>query len=256
MNAATAEIERIVREVLAALDVAPASATPDAECRDSVAACPKPESVPLASQGSATQDALSVASVGDLVVTSRVVTMNDVLGRLDGARRLVVSPQAIVTPAVRDDLLRRGIALHVAEAMNPPAAAVRLALVLSGADFDPTSLSAALTREGFRVEAMASDCLIAAAEQAAEEAAKPETLGVLLTRHTAAALCLANRLPGVRAVTAADAPSAAAAAASVGANLLVANPQAGTFFQFKQMITEFGRGGVRPCPAVFRKQLG
>ncbi len=52
-----------------------------------------------------------------------------------------------------------------------------------------------------------------------------------------------------------DAPGVAAAAAAVGANLLVADPQAGSFFQLKQMITEFGRGGVRPCPAVFRERL-
>ena len=44
-------------------------------------------------------------------------------------------------------------------------------------------------------------------------------------------------------------------AAAVGANLLVVDPRAGTFFQLKQMITEFCRGGVRPCPAVFRKRL-
>ena len=43
-------------------------------------------------------------------------------------------------------------------------------------------------------------------------------------------------------------PPVAAAAAAVGANLLVADPQAGSFFQLKQIVTEFARGGVRPCP--------
>ena len=46
----------------------------------------------------------------DLVVTSRVVTMMELAGRLVAARRVVVSREAVVTPAVRDELLRRGIA--------------------------------------------------------------------------------------------------------------------------------------------------
>jgi hypothetical protein len=78
----------------------------------------------------------------------------------------------------------------------------------------------------------------------------------VLTRHTAAALCLANRHPGVRAVRATDIPSTAATAAAVGANLLVANPAECTFFQLKQMLSEFCRGGVRECPEVFKERLG
>ena len=135
---------------------------------------------------------------------------------------------------------------------SPP---VRLVMITTGTDFDPAALVAGLVREGSKVENSALDCLIAATDQLAAEMAKPDTLGVLLTRHAAAGLCLANRLSGVRAITGADAPAVAAAAAAVGANLLVADPQAGTFFQLKQMVTEFCRGGVRPCPAVFRAKL-
>ena len=115
---------------------------------------------------------------------------------------------------------------------------------------------AGLAREGLTVESSASDCIIAATDQLASETAQPNTLGVLLTRHTAAGLCLANRLPGVRAVAGADAPAVATAAAAVGANVLVADPDAGTFFQLKQIVTEFCRCGVRPCPEVFRARLG
>ena len=102
------------------------------------------------------------------------------------------------------------------------------------------------------MEPVALDCLIVATEQLAAETARSDTLGVLLTPHTAAGLCLANRLRGLRAVTGGDAPAVAAAAAAVGANVLVVDPRAGTFFQLKQMVAEFCRGGVRPCPAVFR----
>jgi hypothetical protein len=182
--------------------------------------------------------------------------MTEVAGRLDAVRRLVVSRGAIVTPAVRDELIRRGIALTCGDTSNgPPATTLRVVVLTVGTDFDPAALAAGLAREGLSVEHAAMDCLIAASDQLAAETARPDTLGVLLTPHTAAGLCLANRLRGVRAVTGGDAPAVAAAAAAVGANCLVVDPQAGTFFQLKQMAAEFCRGRVRPCPAVFRARL-
>jgi hypothetical protein len=193
---------------------------------------------------------------GDLTVAARVVTMAEVSGRLGSIRRLVVSREAIVTPAVRDELLRHGIALGYADSTNGRAAPlVRVAIFSTGTDFDPAALVAGLTRDGLKIEHAALNCLIASADQLAAELAKPDTLGVLLTRYTAAGLCLANRLRGVRAVIGADAPAVASAAAAIGANLLVADPNAGTFFQLKQMVAEFCRGGVRPCPEVFRTRL-
>jgi hypothetical protein len=263
MSVPVIDIERVVREVLAELGIAQMAGEGDGGRRqDSSAVNEKvpspPTSVPVppsASPPSQSRD-IDSHSGNELVVSSRVVTMADLTGRLNGARRVVVSREAVVTPAVRDELLRRGIALTHADSSNghlPPA--VRLVMITTGTDFDPAALVAGLGRDGLKTEHSALNCLIAATGQLATEVAKPNTLGVLLTRHTAAGLCLANRLGGVRAITGADAPAVAAAAAAVGANLLVADPQAGTFFQLKQMVTEFGRGGVRPCPTVFRAKL-
>ncbi len=250
MSQTTIDIERVVREVLAELGAvgdngAQRPATAVAGDDAAILAPPQLPSRSVDSNDSA-----------DLVVDARVVTMNEVLGRLASVRRVVVSRGAIVTPAVRDELIRRGIALTHADSSNGRSAApVRLVVITTGTDFEPAALAAGLVREGLKVECSASDCLISATDQLAAETAKPDTLGVLLTRHTAAGLCLANRLPGVRAVTGVDAPTVAAATAAVGANLLVADPQAGTFFQLKQMATEFCRCGVRPCPDVFRDRL-
>ena len=192
----------------------------------------------------------------ELVLHCRVVTMSEVEGRLGAVRRLVVPPQAVVTPAVRDELLRRGIALGYADSANGHAPAeMRLVMIVSGADFDPAALVAVLGREGVKVECSASDCVIAATDQLAAEVARPDTLGVLLTQHVAAGLCLANRLRGVRAVTGVEAPTVTAATAAVGANLLVVDPLAGSFFPLKQMVTEFCRGRARPCPDIFRARL-
>jgi hypothetical protein len=245
MSPSIADIELVVREVLAQLQAAPVAppAAPSAP-PPSAAACEKPSAAPAAEQPFT------------LTVAARVVTMNEVAGRLDSIRRLVVSREAIVTPAVRDELLRRGIALDCAKATSAAPATIRLTLMTARIDFDTTTLQAALAREGFQVKQSSSDCLIAASDELATEIRQEDALGVLLSRHTAAALCLANRLAGVRAIAGSEAPAVAAASAAVGANLLVVDPRAGTFFQLKQAITEFARGGVRPCPEVFRQKLG
>jgi hypothetical protein len=239
MSPSTIDIELVVREVLAQLQAAPE------------ASCAKPQ----AAVAPAPNEQKSSEQPFTLTVAARVVTMNDIAGRLDSIRRVVVSREAIVTPAVRDELLRRGIALDCVKSPNGVPATIRLSLMTARIEFDPTTLLAALGREGFQLTQASSDCLIAASDQLAAEIGQGDVLGVLLTRYAPAGLCLANRLAGVRAIGGIDVPAVAAASAAVGANLLVVDPRAGTFFQLKQAITEFARGGVRPCPEVFRKRL-
>ncbi|MCE5268256.1 MAG: hypothetical protein LLG00_10265 [Planctomycetaceae bacterium] len=247
-------IERVVREVLAELKQRLGGATGAATAIPAAVAGRLPEPAPIAKAQAPSCD--SAASSDCLALAVRVVTMNDVSGRLDGVRRVVVGRGTIITPAVTDELARRGIVLEQADSSKKCAAArVRLAMIVARSDFDPSPLAAALVREGFVVEPSASDCLIAATDQLVKELKTPDTLAVLLSRHTAAGVCLANRQPGVRAISGVDAPSVAAAAAAVGANLLAVDPRAVNFFQLKQMIAEFGRGGVRPCPEVFKKKL-
>jgi hypothetical protein len=79
---------------------------------------------------------------------------------------------------------------------------------------------------------------------------------MLITQHTAAGLCLANRRPGVRAVLGLDATAAASDVAAVSANLLVVDPVIAGPFQLKQMASQFCRGGPAVCPEVFRDRLG
>ena len=47
----------------------------------------------------------------------------------------------------------------------------------------------------------------------------------------------------------------AAAAGSVGANLLVLDSEAMSRFQLKRTVGEYCRTGIRPCPEVFRGRL-
>ena len=215
MTEPSIDIDRVVREVLAELDFAPPGDTG-----------------------------------GELVVSARVVTLSQLEGRLENIRRLVVPPRAVITPAVRDELIRRKVTVAYA----PPDATgavvpIRAVLVVTGKRFDTTPLPGALNSEGIEVQEHRCDCLIAATDRLAGEITRPDTLGVLLTRHVAAGLCLANRLRGVRAVSGID------DAASVGANLLVLDPAAVSMYQLRQIVSSFCRAGVRQCPDIFKERL-
>jgi len=240
------DVERVVREVLAELRLA-------ADAPSSVEPQPPRADSPDTSQSQPEANAHS----DELVVGSRVVTMADVDNRLEAVKRLVVPPQAVVTPAVRDELRRKNVSLAYAEPAEGEAAGpLRLAMLLAATSFDPAALIEALRREGIDTAARKSDCLIAACDTLAGELSRPETLGVLLTSQPAAGLCLANRLKGVRAVSGATTSAVDDDAASVGANLLVADPARNSLFQLKQMVSEFSRYGPRECPRVFHERLG
>jgi hypothetical protein len=256
MNQPQAEIERVVREVLAELGVAPGGTVPSRTEFHSVQ--PRNEATGRSETPSHEDGRGETPSHGggngQLVLDCRVVTMSHLAGRLDAVKLVVVSPQAIVTPAVRDELYRRNIVLSSGSAAKTQPDGARLVTIIAGR-FDPTALVTALRNNGVPTEAETMDCLIAATARLATEVKKPNTRGLLLTRHTAAALCLANRHRNVRAILGPDAAAVAVAAAAVGANVLVADPTAAGFSQLKQAVLEFYRGGPRECPAVFREQL-
>ncbi len=236
------EIERIVREVLAELQSAGATAPSDGAS-------------PSAGEGAA--PAATAQRDGELYVASRVVTMAELADRLDGVRRVVVSPGSLVTPLVRDELRRRSLMLvyERAQPVARPAAPVRLVLVTLGKSYDPAGLIRTLQADGIPVEGHGTDCLVAASDIVTEAVRQGDAVGAILTRYTAIGLCTANRLAGVRAVLAADAAETAAACQSVGANVLVLSPRAMSPYQLRRMLGEFVRAGVRPCPENLKHRL-
>jgi len=238
------DVDRVVREVLAELGLAPSGTGGLSESGNG-------------DSGNETlADKPPVAPGTELVLNSRVVTLSEVDGRLEAIRRLVVPPGAVITPAVRDELRRRNVTLaHSSPTAASAAAPVRLLVATVGRQPDPAPLLGGLANEGVEIAQHSLDCLIAATDLLAGEITRPHTLGLLLTRHTAAGLCLANRLPALRAVSGTDALAVGAAVAAVGANLLVLDPAAVGPFHLKRIASEFCRGGARPCPEVFKERL-
>lgn len=247
------DIDKVVREVLAKIGPAPqGSGAPPAQS----AAGKMAEVASPGVAGDGKLPAAATPGAEELVVSTRVVTMAELGDRLEGVRRVVVPVQAVLTPSVRDELRRKNIALVYEQPRPAPAAgSARLVLMTVGKSFDPAGLVTALGNEGIEVDPRRSDCFFASSDELAGEVAGGRAVGVMLTSQPAVALCVANRLPGVRAVLGTDAAETAAAAASVGANLLVVAPRARTFFQLKHLVREFCRGGVRECPELLRERL-
>jgi hypothetical protein len=250
------DVDTLVREVLLKLGVAPESGEPSQAGGGGGPSGPSPPS--LDAPDAKTRSAATPGpSRGELVVLSQVVTTSELQGRLEGVRRLVVPPGAVVTPSVRDELHRRRIALEYDQPVPVPGAAgVRLVMAVLGSRFDPGPLTRSLRAEAIMVETHRSDCLVAATDQLAAEVPKPSTLGLVVTTDPAVALCLANRHQGVQAILGSDAATVDSEAASVGANVLVVNPGTTSYFQMRQMIRRFCRGGARECPEALRERLG
>jgi hypothetical protein len=255
------DVERLVREVMARLGQAEGRARKQGEAEDSPARSPRAAEEPPPLQ------AASCARNGEVVVSSQVVTMAEVADRLEGVKRIVVSPQAVLTPSVRDELRRKNIALaydgHVAAlpaarvgASTRPTGGLRLVMVVVDSGFDPGPLARALQHEGIDVQPQRADGLPGATDQLAGQVAKPNTLALVISTHPAAALCLANRRRGVRAIRGINAATIVTDAASVGANVLVVDPRTTSFFQTKQMASRFCGEGVRECPEPLRRHLG
>ena len=238
VTASTEDIQRIVREVMAQLGAA----------SKIIAAPAAPADVSLAVP--------TAEHEGDLFVDSPVVTLESIAGRLHGARQLMVPPGALVTPAVRDELRRNGVALirgiATASVRNGDP---RLVLIVGPPRHDVTAVVQMLTQEGIDVRTETSACMIAATDKLAAAVAPGQSLGLLWTRHVAAGLCLANRHAGVRAVLASGISATTAAVSAVGANVLVVDPAVGTAYEKKRILRDFCLGGIRQCPETLKERL-
>lgn len=262
-------IEQIVREVLASLsrgDSAPPApsttqtsppattapenpAPPRAEGGESLTA-PEPVEKPLARIISTRE--------GELTLSSKVITVKDLEEKLHGVRRLIVPSGAIITPAVADLLRQRNIGVFFG-AVNNPTLATReteknapLGVLLVTQRITPQQLDNLLRPEGLRADYEVMECLIRASERAGEFA-RAGRLAVILTRHVAAAVCLANRLRGVRAIAGRNPQDVTNDTTAVGANVLVADLQVG-LFAIKRMIRQFVMA-PHHCPEVFQERL-
>ncbi len=254
MSDLEAQIERIVRQVLAEMHPV-SSLAPPAGLRGGDGGH-RAGARPQGPEASQQNQAPLPRETGDWVVDQRVVTLAQLPERWDGVRRVVVPVAAVVTPAVYDELRRRGVALDFRPQPSKRSLGRRVGLVTVSRSYDSGPLERAIAELGFDAQTQRRDCLIAATDGLARDLAAGLDAAILVSRHTAAALCLANRCPGVRAILAVAPGRVAGDADAVGANVLVLDPRQHSPFATRHMLRLFLEGIPRACPDVFRTRLG
>jgi hypothetical protein len=223
-----AEIERIVRRVLAELT----SGAP---------------------QGNG-----QAATSGELVLATKVVSLTDLKGRLDGISRIIVPRGAVITPAARDTLKQHTIAIASAASYGTAAVKPNGQLLIGTAEtnYASTALEKILINGGIRCERAAKGELVAVVDRLTDHVAAGRGPALLLTGNPAAAVCLANRKPKVRASLGHDVAAVADAARCVALNLLVVDPRQKNVFELRQMARALVRVGNQPCPSPLDQRLG
>ena len=198
-----------------------------------------------------------VPEVREFRVEQRVVTLAALSGALESVRRVVVPLGAVVTPAVREALKKRGLELcYGPRAPGPVPAADKASLLvgIGAVKSPPAALQKAIIEEYRGAEFCENECLIQVTRTVAQAVAAGQRLGVIVTERPAVAVCLANRQAAVRGVWGASVPVVATAVQTAGANLLIVSPTEHSLHELRSMIREFVHGN-HVCPETWKTAL-
>ncbi|HEY2893706.1 MAG TPA: hypothetical protein VGJ16_05825 [Pirellulales bacterium] len=191
---------------------------------------------------------------GELAVSEMVVALANLDGRLDGVRRLIVPRGAVLTPAARDELRKRGIALASAVESQKNTKRAQIVVLADGGILS-MPLVAALERDGACVQLTSSACGADAVLELCRRVLAERCLGLILTAEPALALCLANRQRGVRACQAHDVQAISDAINSIAPNLLIVDPRGRGAFDLSRITRNWARAGAMPCPVAHQAYL-
>lgn len=194
----------------------------------------------------------SASSARKLELTDKLVTLATLENRLTGVDQLALRAGAVVTPAALDELRSRGI--EVVRVVTPvAAAAVRPTLTIGVAEVtnaacDVPALIAAVAKTGCAVERIAETGLTSVTAELTEHASKGGRPVLLLTSRPAAAVCIANRYRGVRAVGGRDSRGVLESILEVAANFVAIDPASLSAFELRRLVTEFVANWPRTLP--------
>lgn len=176
---------------------------------------------------------------GVLSIDSRLVTLDTVDGQLAGLRRLVVPRRAIVTPALRDELAKRGIELDRGGENGSLRRDTKISIVRCHL------VRAPLVPGVDDVTATSLPMLI---QLVKERITDPSGRVIVLIGQPALAACALNRDKSVRAAQATNVESVRTAARAIAANVLVADPAHLGRVQIAALVRAFENEEVRKVP--------
>jgi hypothetical protein len=180
----------------------------------------------------------------------RVLSAADLRQGVDRHRELVLAPDTVVTPLAGEELRTNGIRI-VRQAPGP----AKTTATWGHAQDRPyplvQSAVQALAREGLRWHqwpSLGDDLPCRWAKVAAECVARGECAGgVLFCADPGLVCCVANKVPGLRAVAVTTVAQAARATLALAANLLVVEMPGRTFFEVRQILRTLP-GSSSCCP--------
>jgi ribose 5-phosphate isomerase RpiB len=217
-----AAISAIVREVLRRVTAshqvassAPATVTPPIPVAATAAA---PTIVAPASQTTTQTDNTSYEC--DL----KLIAMATLRGKLDNITTLRVKPKTIVTPAVRDELRDRKIAL-VFDLANDDSAGSRTQktiLLATTCNSTGSQLQQQLSATGINVQLQTNNCIQRLAKTVSERISA-SIRALIVSDQPFSAACFANRNANVQAAVIRDQRDATAAKADLNPNCIVLN---------------------------------
>lgn len=194
---------------------------------------------------------------GRLEIDASIVSLDTISGRLDGISSMIVRRQAVVTPAARDLLKERNVALVRAsgDKTNSDGEKVRRVAIVRHSDKGEISQAMLDALFAGKLETIdhSTPCVFRAVDWALEQISQPTTLAVMTTKYTDIALCAANRHVELRAVAAGSPDRVRQAVASVGANLLILPCGSIAMPGFRAAIRQYVEAGPWQCPAALNE---
>jgi hypothetical protein len=177
---------------------------------------------------------------GVLSLDERVITLNSVDHRLDGLRRLIVPKKAIVTPALKDELTKRGIELDRGGEQGSLRREATVGIVRC-------HLVKAPAVPG--VEDVTADSLDKLVRLVNEQLSTAGRRVLVLIGQPALAVCALNRDRQVRAAQAQSVDCVRTASRAIAANVLVVDPAHLGRVQLGAIVRAMENEEVRGVPA-------
>jgi hypothetical protein len=172
-------------------------------------------------------------------IPDKVITLETL--RQHTGPSLTVTNKAIITPAARDELKKRGMTLirgNVTSTNKTPTTTSLLAANL-GADYQPKTLAQLAASYGATIEQHPASALAAVIADHANRVVRESKKALWFTSTPAHAVCLANRHAGVWAVQGFDEASLAESLKTTSANVLVIDPKGKSQYTLRKMLELF-----------------
>jgi hypothetical protein len=192
------------------------------------------------------------AAGGVLRWAGRVVASEDLRRSLNGHQELLVSPRTIITPLATEELRSRGVRV-TRQPAEAPAPAGKTWGVAQDRPYAPVASAVqGLRREGLSLQDMpacADGAPCSWGKALADCVRRGECHGgVVFCQDPGLVCCVANKVPGLRAVGVVTVSQAAQALLTLGPNLVAVEMPGRTFFEIRQILRSLCLAGAAACP--------